>query len=282
MSKPQPRDYRLLQTAIMAMDLLQQVVGGRRKARGRPPNWPTHQWWTAGVVPASKIEAFAEKMHQQHHVLLNPKSKSAARAAGASTSYLIMRPRMDRTWRAGEVVSERWVWDYVLLSTVRREPQMENGHRESTPVQWMNRFELRLDRLGWTWHLTQDEYERLNRALLEVVREAKRQRNDLAAARLKALLGDVLALPRYRGVRQQVISLLTQARGIVRSEIPRLGIYLPNLEEVERVSKRRRVPIYETREGYPKILGEWVYAWRADLLISTGRFTGGLAENAEW
>jgi len=241
------------------MDLLQQLVGGRKKARGRPSSWPTHRWWTSGTVPAHKVEAFVAKMHAQHHVLATPKQKSAARAAGAASSYLVMRPRLDRRWEEGVVVHEAWVWDYTLVSTVQREPQMLDAHRNASPVTWMGRFELRLDELGWTWYLTPTEAERLRDALRRAIREAARSpRDDRGVQRVRALLGDVLKLPRYRGVRGQVLAMLGEARRAVRSEIPRSGVNLPDLGELERRSKRRRVPVYESRPDHAKTLGEWL------------------------
>lgn len=259
MSKPQARDYRLLQTTMSAMDLQQQLVGGRKKLRGRPSGWPTHRWWTSGVVPAHKVEGFVSKMHAQHHVLATPKQKSAARAAGAASSYLVTRPRLDRRWEDGVVVHEAWVWDYTLVSTAQREPQMRDAHRQVSPVTWMGRFELRLDQLGWTWYLTPAEAARLRDALRRAIREAARSpRDERSLQRVRALLGDVLKLPRYRGVRGQVLAMLGEARRAVRSEIPRSGVNLPDLEELERRSKRRRVPIYEARAEHAQTLGEWL------------------------
>lgn len=275
MSKPDARDYRLLQTTKSAMDLLQQLVGGRKKLRGRPSSWPTHRWWTSGLVPAHKVEGFTSKMHAQHFVLASPKQKSAARAAGAASSYLVMRSRLDRRWEAGVVVHKAWVWDYTLVSIERREPQMRDAHRKATPVTWMERFELRLDQFGWSWYLTEAEEARLRHALRCAIREAATpSRGDGAVVRVRAIIGDVLMIPRYRGVRGQVISLLKEAYRAVRSELPYHGIHLPTVAEVERYSKRRRVSIYEARDGYPSTLGAWLDAWRADTLVTECRSTG--------
>lgn len=267
MSKQSARDYHLLQTTMSALDLLQQLVGGRKKLRGRPSSWPTHRWWTSGVVPAHKVEGFVSKMHEQHFVLATPKQKSAARLAGAASSYLVMRPRLDRRWEAGVVVHEGWVWDYTLVSTEQREPQMLDAHRKASPVTWMNRFELRLDHHGWSWYLTEAEEARLREALLGAIRAAASpQRDERAVNRVRALIGDVLQAPRYRGVRGQVLDTLGEARRAVRSEIPRLGINLPDFEELERYSKRRRVAVYESRGGHPWTLGEWLEAYRVGAL----------------
>jgi len=228
-------------------------------------------------VPAHKVEAFVAKMHALHHVLATPKQKSAARLAGAASSYLVMRPRLDRRWEAGVVVHEAWVWDYTLASTEKREPQMRDAHRQVSPVTWMNRFELRLDQFGWSWYLTGAEEARLRHALRSSIREAATpSRGDGAVERVRAIIGDVLMIPRYRGVRGQVVSLLQEAYRGVRSELPHHGIHLPTVAEVERYSKRRRVPIYETRDGYPATLGAWLDAWRADALVTEGRSTGAV------
>lgn len=266
MPKRSARDYRLLRSMMSAMDLTQQLVGSRKRRRGRPSSWPTHPWWTAGVVDVPKVEAFVDKLHQKHHVLASPREKSLARHAGASTSYLVMRPRRDRRWRDGELLAEGWVWEYVLMSSAQREPQMQNGHRPSSPVRWQGRFELVLDESGWTWRLTSEEFERLRWNLLGVIQRSQAVTPQLAAARIKAGFGDVTVLPRYRGVREQVVRLVREARWAVRRDHPNLKIWLPDPHELRRKSKRRRVPIYESREGHPCTLGAWLTAWEHEQL----------------
>lgn len=253
-----PATYPLLQSTMSALDLLQQLVGGRRKPNGKTPDWPTHPWWITGTVPTAKILRFVEKMDSNYAVLATPRQKSAARALNAPTTYLVIYPRRENTYKDGELIQTEWLWDYALVSSIQLETAMRNAHKRKTRLTWQHRFELILDQHGWTWQLTPEERARVRDHLLTTIHTAQGLKPDKAAARIHAAVQDLLRLPRYRGIREQVIDIRSDAYRAIRRDHSDLHIYIPSAGDIRKASKRGRVPIYESRDGHPTTLGAWL------------------------